>query len=309
MSLKVKKFRVISGVLATLLFVSAHHCLAQEKSTYQLVSDWAKIPGNSGWGTMAAVATDAKGNVYAFQRAAPAKVMLFDPHGNFVREWGMDEFEFPHGITVSRDGSVWASDKKREQILKFSPEGTLIATFGQRDVAGDATSESAFNGLANVAIARNGDIVVADGENSAPGVAPYNNRVVKLSKDGKFLKMWGSKGTAPGELSVPHAIAIDSKGHIWVGDRGNSRMQVFDEDGKFLVEYKQFGAPASIYITKEDVVYVGAKESIVIGRLDGSIIHTIENVPDPHGLAVDETSGAIYVAQVGPKAILKFIKK
>jgi DNA-binding beta-propeller fold protein YncE len=298
------------GLLAALLFTMPHMCVPQQASeTYQLVTDWAKLPGGAAWGTMAAVGTDAKGNVYAFQRAESAKVMIFDAHGNFVREWGADEFEFPHGITVGRDGSVWASDKKREQVMKFTPEGKLLMTIGQKDIAGSATSDSAFNGLANVALGRNGDIFVADGENSAPGVPPYNNRVVKFTKDGKFLKTWGSKGTGQGEFSVPHSIAVDSTGRVWVGDRGNSRIQVFADDGKFLTEYAQFGQPVSIYITKDDTVYVGAKDSIVIGKTDGTIVTRIENVADPHGIAVDETTGTIYVAQVGPKAILKYVKK
>jgi peptidylamidoglycolate lyase len=306
------KFAMIPllSLLTTLQFTTPRDCAAQEgNGGYQLVADWAKIPNDGAWGTMAAVGTDAKGDVYAFQRAETPKVMVFDSHGTFLREWGSAEFEFPHGLTVGPDGSVWVSDKKREQVMKFTPSGELLMTIGQKDVAGSATSESEFNGLANVAIGSNGDIFVADGENSAPAVPPYNNRVVKFTKDGKFLKMWGTKGTEQGQFSVPHSIAVDSKDHVWVGDRGNSRIQVFDADGKFLTEYTQFGAPASIYITKDNMVYVGAKDSIVIGKTDGTIIAKIENVPDPHGIAVDETTGAIYVAQVGPKAILKFVRK
>jgi DNA-binding beta-propeller fold protein YncE len=297
------------SLLATLLFMISLTGRAQEGSSgYQLVTDWAKVPGGA-WGTMAAVGTDAKGNVYAFQRAESAKVMIFDAHGNFVREWGAAEFEFPHGIMVGPDGSVWLSDKKREQVMKFSPEGKLLMSIGQKDVAGTAISEGAFNGLANIALSKDGDIFVADGENSAPGVPPYNNRVVKFTKDGKFLKMWGEKGAAQGQFSIPHSIAVDSGGRVWVGDRGNSRIQVFTADGSFVTEYAQFGQPVSIYITKDDTVYVGAKDSIVIGKTDGTIISKIENVADPHGIAVDETTGAIYVAQVGPKAILKYVKK
>jgi DNA-binding beta-propeller fold protein YncE len=301
---------LLSALATCAALALVHSVSAQEsKASYQLVTDWAHIPDGASWGTMAAVATDARGNVYAFQRAEPAKVLIFDSSGKFIRQWGSDEFEFPHGLTVARDGSVWASDKKREQVMKFTPDGKLLMVLGQRDVAGNATSENAFNGLANVAFARNGDIYVADGENSAPGVPPFNNRVVKFTKDGKFLKTWGTKGSAQGELTVPHSIAVDSKGHVWVGDRGNKRIQVFDADGNFLNEFTQFGQPASIYISKDDTVYVGAKENIVIGRIDGTILATIDNVPDPHGIAVDETTGAIYVAQVGPKAILKFAKK
>jgi DNA-binding beta-propeller fold protein YncE len=306
---KLSSLTFIAGLAAALFGTGTISSAQETGGGYQLVKDWASIPDGGAWGAMAAVSTDAHGNVYAFQRGGTAKVMVFDAHGKFLRQWGTEEFEFPHGLTVGPGGSVWISDKKREQVMKFSPEGKLMMTIGQKDVTGDATSENGFNGLANVAIGKNGDIFVADGENSAPGVPPYNNRVVKYSKEGKFLKMWGTKGAAQGEFTVPHSIAIDSKGHVWVGDRGNKRMQVFNADGKFLVEYTQFGAPASIYISKDDTVYVGGKDNIVIGKLDGTVIATIDDVPDPHGIAVDETTGAIYVAQVGPKAILKFVKK
>jgi DNA-binding beta-propeller fold protein YncE len=278
-------------------------------ATYQQVENWAQLPDGGQWGVMAAVAADSKGNVYAFQRAEQAKVMVFDANGKFLKSWGETEFEFPHGLGVAPDGSVWAADKKREQLLKFSPDGKLLMTIGERDVTGDATSQNTFNGLSDMAQAKNGDIFVSDGENSAPGVPPYNNRVLKFSKDGKFVKMWGTKGEGPSEFSAPHCIAVDSKENVWVGDRGNKRLQEFDQDGKFLNQMTQFGAPASIYITRNDVMYIGDGNKVVIGKTDGTVLDTIDNVNDPHGIAVDENTGAVYVAQVGPKAVLKFIKK
>ena len=282
---------------------------SQTAGTYQLSQDWAQLPGGTTWGQMPAVGVDAKGNVYAFQRAEPAQVMVFDPQGKYLRSWGQDQFEFPHGLTVGPDGSVWVADKKREQVMKFTQEGKLLMTIGQRDVTGNATSENAFNGLSDMAIASNGDIFVSDGENSAPGVAPFNNRVVKFTKEGRFIKFWGTKGDGQGEFSVPHAIAVDSKDHVWVGDRGNKRLQVFDKDGKFLDQMTQFGAPASIYIGKDDTLYVGDGNKVVVGKTDGTVLATIEDVADPHGIAVNESTGAVYVSQVGPKAILKFVKK
>ena len=295
-------FSLLAGILLSCAVVGA------QELQYQLVSDWAKIPGGA-WGVMAAVGTDAKGNVYAFQRADSAKVMVFDPQGNFLREWGSDVFEFPHGLTVGTDGSVWVCDKKREQVLKFNAQGKLLMTIGQKDIVGNEASHDAFNGLANVAVARNGDIFIADGENSAPGVPPYDNRIVKFSSEGTFLKSWGTKGDEPGNFNVPHSIAIDPEGRVWVGDRNNKRIEMFDADGRLLKAYTQFGQPSSIYIAKNGTVYVGTKESIIVGKTDGTILTTIENVPDPHGIAVDENTGAIYVAQVGPKAVLKYVKK
>jgi DNA-binding beta-propeller fold protein YncE len=307
--IRVAIFAALLATLGATLIRPSRVRAGQDTGTYQLAPNWAQLPGGATWGTMAAVGVDSKGHVYAFQRATPATIMVFDADGKYLKSWGDSEFEFPHGLTVGPDGSVWVADKKREQVLKFTPDGKLLMTIGQRDVTGNATSENAFNGLSDMAIAKNGDIFVSDGENSPPGVAPYNNRIVKFSKDGKFIKYWGVKGDGQGELSVPHSIAVDSKGHVWVGDRGNKRLQVFDQDGKYLDQMAQFGAPASIYITKDDIMYIGDGNKVVIGKTDGTVLNTIDNVNDPHGIAVNESTGAVYVAQVGPKAILKFVKK
>jgi DNA-binding beta-propeller fold protein YncE len=309
LNLRILILAAVLAPIAVAVMKPSFVAASQTTGTYQLSPDWAKLTDGTVWGQMPAVGVDAKGNVYAFQRAEPAQVMVFDSQGKYLRSWGKDQFEFPHGLTVGPDGSVWVADKKREQVLKFTPEGRLLMTIGQRDVTGNATSENAFNGLSDMAIASNGDIFVSDGENSAPGVAPFNNRVVKFSKDGKFIKFWGRKGDGQGEFSVPHAIAVDSKGRVWVGDRGNKRLQVFDQDGKYLDQMTQFGAPASIFIGKDDTLYVGDGNKVVIGKTDGTVLATIADVADPHGIAVSEATGAIYVAQVGPKAILKYVKQ
>jgi hypothetical protein len=144
-------------------------------------------------------------------------------------------------------------------VFKFSPDGKLLMTLGKAGVAGDGPDT--FNQPTDVLVAPNGDIFVADGHRDSATAHPGNNRIVKFSKDGKFLKQWGRKGTGPGEFQEPHTIAMDSRGRLFVGDRMNNRIQIFDQNGKFLEEWKQFGRPSGIYITKNDTIYVADSES------------------------------------------------
>jgi sugar lactone lactonase YvrE len=173
-------------------------------------------------------------------------------------------FVFPHGSTIDPEGNFWATDAggmdgKGHQVFKFSPDGKLLMTLGKKGVAGDGPDT--FNQPTDVVVAPNGDIFVADGHRDGATSRTFNNRIVKFSKDGKFLKQWGRKGTAPGEFQEPHTIAMDSQGRLFVGDRMNNRIQIFDQEGRFLEEWKQFGRPSGIYITKDDTIYVADSES------------------------------------------------
>jgi streptogramin lyase len=243
-------------------------------------------------------------------------------------------FVFPHGIHVDRDGNVWVTDGippgaaaqaavgKGHVVVKFSPEGKVLLTLGKVGVAGDGPDT--FNQPSDVVTAPNGDIFVADGHGGNS-----NARVVKFSKDGKFIKAWGKKGSGPGEFDTPHAIAMDSKGRLFVGDRNNNRIQIFDQDGKFLEEWKQFSRPSGIYIDKKDVIYVadsesnsrrnsGWKRGIRVGSAkDGrsaAFIPDSEKDPDQaatsaaEGVAAD-AQGNVYGAEVGSRALKKYVKK
>src|SRR5882724_9563732 len=193
-------------------------------ATYQLVEHWGELPAGTTWGVMTAVAVDPADNVYAFQRGEPtSKVMVFNAQGKLLRTWGENGFVYPHGIRVLRDGSVWTTDRQAQLISRFDPGGKLLMTIGRNGVAGDNSSKDAFNGVSDVAMAANGDLFASDGEGA-------NTRVVKMSKDGAFITFWGTKGAGQGELSTPHCIAMDSKGRVWVCDRGNKRLQVFDQN-------------------------------------------------------------------------------
>src|SRR5439155_21560039 len=205
------------------------------ESSYRLVEHWAQLPPGYTWGTMSAVAIDSRGNIYGFQRDDPtSKVIVFDAQGKYLKTWGEGTFPYAHGMRALRDGFIWTTDRQAQLVLKFDRDGKLLFSLGQKNVAGNMDSTDAFNGASDVAMAENGDIFVSDGEGQ-------NTRVVKFSKDGKFIKSWGTKGTGPGQLNGPHCIAIHSKGRVWVGDRGNKRLQIFDQDGKYRDQMAQFG--------------------------------------------------------------------
>ena len=171
-----------------------------------------------------------------------------------MKSFGAGLILFPHGLLVDPDGNVWVTDGlgkdgKGHQVFKFSPEGKVLMTLGKPGVAGSATDE--FNAPSAVLVAPNGDFFVADGHGGNT-----NARIVKFDKTGKFIKTWGKKGSAPGEFDGPHTLAMDSRGRLFVGDRGNNRIQIFDQDGNFLDQWAQFSRPSGVYIDKNDVIYV-----------------------------------------------------
>jgi len=300
---------------------------------YRTVENWAKLPAGRSWGSTSAVDLDRAGNIWVAERCGAnscagsnlAPVLEFDASGKLLKSFGEGALVFPHGIYVDQDGNVWVADGqgangKGQQVLKFSPDGKVLMTLGKAGVAGAGQDE--FNQPSDVIVASNGDIFVADGHGGNT-----NARVVKFSKDGKFIRTWGKKGTGPGEFDTPHALAFDSKGRLFVGDRGNNRIQIFDQDGAFLEQWTQFGRPSGLFIDKNDILYVadselstarhpGWKRGIRVGNAkDGSVKSFIPD-PEPNqdgsstsgaeGVAAD-AQGNIYGAEVGPKALKKYV--
>jgi DNA-binding beta-propeller fold protein YncE len=314
---------------------------------YRAIENWAQLPQGRTWGSTSAVAVDPDGtSVWVAERCgafAPpnqlrpgvpfacdgsnlAPILKFDRTGKLVKSFGEGLLLFPHGLTVDRDGNVWVTDGlgkdgKGHQVFKFSPDGKILLMLGKAGVPGRGPDE--FNAPSAVVVAPSGDIFVADGHGRNT-----NARIVKFSKDGTFIKTWGQKGTAPGDLDIPHAIAMDSQGRLFVGDRQNNRIQIFDQDGQYLDQWAQFSRPSGIYIDGSDVIYVadsesesvsknhdGWKRGIRIGSAkDGSVTAFI---PDPventtgtsaaEGVAAD-AMGSIYGAEVGPKRLMKYVK-
>jgi streptogramin lyase len=309
---------------------------------YATVENWAKMPEGRGWGATSAVDIDPDGkSIWVAERCGAntcagsnlPTVLKFDPSGKLVKSFGEGTLIFPHGIHVDRNGNVWVTDGippgaatqgvagKGHIVVKFSPNGKVLMTLGKVGGAGDG--QDTFNQPSDVVTAPNGDIFVADGHGGNS-----NARIVKFSKDGRFIKTWGKKGSGPGEFDTPHAIALDSKGRLFVGDRNNNRIQIFDQDGKFLEEWRQFSRPSGIFIDKNDIIYVadsesnarrnsGWKRGIRIGSARSGKL--VAFIPDPEkepdkaatsaaeGVAAD-ARGNVYGAEVGPRALKKYVE-
>jgi streptogramin lyase len=308
-----------------------------QPNPYLTVEHWYQLSEGRTMGSTSAVAVTPDGHIWVVDRCAAnscvgsdlAPIFEFASSGKLLRNLGAWLFAFPHSITFDQDGNFWITDQGRngkgDVVIKFSAEGKVLMTLGKAGVPGDGPDT--FNQPNAVAIARNGDLFISDGHNVGRG----NARVMKFTKDGKFIKQWGGHGPGPGQFEMPHALAFDSKGRLFVADRGNNRIQIFDQDGKYLAEWKQFSRPSGLFIDKNDVIYVADSESTdkegygnnpgwkrgmrVGSAKDGSVTAFI---PDPspgtaittaaEGVAAD-VDGNIYGAEVGPKDVKKYVKK
>jgi DNA-binding beta-propeller fold protein YncE len=291
------------AVTAMLVAIGAPAPAAE--SQYQLVENWAQLPpGVTKWGAATGVDVDRHGNVYVLHRNESMPVMMFDSHGKFLRSWGQGMFKTTHFLRVDRFGFIWVTDRGNMQAFKFNSDGKLLMTLGKKGVTGDNTSPDSFNGMADLAVSRNGDIFIADGEGP-------NTRVARFSKDGKFIKWWGGKGTAPGQFNVPHSIAIDSKGRVYVADRSNNRIQIFDQAGKFLDQWTNLGTPWGLFV-RDDLMYIvdGTENNclLIAGIKDGKVLEKIGGLANATAVAVD-SGGAIYVGEVNGANVKKFVKK
>jgi len=268
-------------------------------SHYHLVENW----GQSKWGPVTGVDVDGQDNVYVFQRNESKPIEVFDRDGKLLRSWGDGMFKTPHFLRVDPAGHVWVTDRGHQQAFEFDASGKLLMTLGTKDVTGDNTSQGAFNGTADVAVAKDGEIFLADGEGP-------NTRVVKFSPDGKFVSWWGGKGTEPGQFNVPHSIAIGDDGRIYVADRSNNRIQIFDTSGKFLAQWTNFGTPWGVFV-KGGLIYCvdGTDNNVLLiaDTKDGKILDRIEGLHNPTAVTVDST-GAIYVGEVNGASVKKFVK-
>jgi DNA-binding beta-propeller fold protein YncE len=236
---------------------------------YHMVDGWAQIPQDHKMGAPIGVEVDHSDgkSLWIFDRCGannctgtqvPA-IWKFDASGRLRASFGVGMFNFPHGFFVDKGGNVWVTDGRGEggignTVIKFSPEGKVLLTLGKPGVAGNAPDM--FNYPSDVVTAPNGDIYVADGHGGKT-----NDRIVKLDKDGHFITAWGKHGSAPGEFDTPHSIALDSSGRVFVADRINNRVQIFDSNGKFIAEWKQFGRPSSVYVDGKDMIYVADSQS------------------------------------------------
>lgn len=316
----------------------------QAPNPYRTIEGWARLPEGRAWGSTSAVEIDRDGrSIWVAERCSANScagsdldpILKFDSTGTLVKSFGSGLLLSPHGIFVDHEGNVWVTDcactgtaqqrqtpGKGHQVYKFSPDGTLLLTLGK---AGGAREPDYFYQPNDVLVAPDGSIFVAEGHSSA---TTANARVLKFAPDGRFLKAFGTKGSGNGGMDQPHALAMDSRGRLFVGDRSNNRILIMDQEGNLLAEWEQFSRPSGIFIDRNDVIYVADSESgsvnpahgawkrgIRIGSAkDGTVTGFI---PDPdekatntsaaEGVAVD-ARGNIYGAEVGPKALKKYVK-
>jgi DNA-binding beta-propeller fold protein YncE len=324
-------YRNIALGVATLATIGVFDfCMATEHrnsahNPYRLVENWAQLHEPRSWGQVIGVEIDSDGkSVWVLDRCGGgmcnnsnlAPIQKFDASGNLVSSFGAGLFNWPHGLFIDRGGNVWATDgigidRKGQTVTKFSPNGKVLMTLGQPGSAG--SGHDTFNGPSDVLVAPNGDVFVADGH--GPGT---NARIVKFDSDGHYIKEWGREGAAPGQFDVPHGLAMDSDGRLFVADRSNNRIQIFDQDGRFIAQLKQFGRPSGIYIDKNDVLYVadsqsdekfnpGVQQGIRIGSArDGNVTGFIA-VDGPESVAADDR-GEIYCGFIAKQTLEKFVK-
>ena len=271
---------------------------------WEVLASWGQLPAGSNWGQPSQVATTPEGQIVVFRRTLPS-FFVFNPDGSFVKAWGDTAYKLAHGIRIDKDGFIWITDNSDNFVQKFSADGKLLLTVGRKGAAGDNTSQDAFDGPADVFVAPNGDFYVADGYR--------NSRVVQFSKEGKFIRIiGGTKGSEPGQFNLPHSVVLDSKGRVIVADAENSRIQVFDSNGKFLEQWNDFIAKprGALYITADDTLYVSHVDAEAISVVkNGKVVEVIRGVGGrPHGMTPDR-AGNIYVTFPLTSGVKKILKK
>jgi len=281
---------------------------------YMAVADPLTLPAGVTMGAPASAAFDSKGHLWVLNRG-PQPLMEFEPDGKFVRSMGDGMFTRTHGLKIDRDDNLWVTDVTANIVVKMNPGGETLLTLGTKGQAGEwneANNTRLFNEPNDVAIGRGGDIFVVQGHTAGKG----DPRVLKFDKTGKFLKSWGGPGTEPGKFQVAHGAAIDAKGLLWVTDRENQRMQVFDQDGTFVRELKYAGLPCGLQIGDHDIYMVnGFAGQLLRLDLNGNVVAALGKpgkglgeFGEAHFVTVSP-KGEIYVADTVNAKLHKFVKR
>jgi len=281
---------------------------------FRVLEGWGKLPEGWRYVEAAGVAVDSRDNVYVFNRGEHP-LIVFDREGNFLRSWGEGLVGRAHGITIGPDDEVWLTDDGNHTIRKFTPEGKLLLTIGDPDKPATLQSGEPFNRPTHVALSPlTGDLFISDGYG--------NSRVHKYDPKGRHLFSWGEPGTDPGCFNLPHNIATDAEGLVYVADRENHRVQVFDAEGRYLVQINNLHRPCGLLIDRREggTIYVGELGSdlavnqsvpnlggrVSILSLKGDLLGRVGDrfrgekpgqFVAPHGVVTD-SRGDLYVAEV-----------
>ncbi len=316
-----------------------------QPNPYNVDYHFFKLPPGRVMGSSSAVAVDSRGHIWVVDRCGANScadseldpVMEFDAEGNFVKAFGKGLFAFPHGFYIDSNDHLWVTDvllrpgagaTKGSQVIEFDTDGNELRRLGKAGVMGTGTDE--FWQPSAVLVTKEGTIFVVDGHEDSAPVA----RVMKFDAEGKFVKQWGgAPGGEQGQLQSPHAIAIDSDGKLYVGDRWNNRVQIYDQEGELLGSMQQFGRPSGLFIDKNDILYSadsesrepegyghnpGWKRGIRIGSVKDGIVRSFiaDTHPNPDAFATSnaegiwaDDNGVVYGAQVGERAVARYTSK
>ena len=255
---------------------------------FESAPNFLKLPPNLHLGEGIGVATNSKGHIFVYTRSQATRLFEFDAKGNYLREIGegLYGFVFAHAVRIDPQDNIWAVDEGSNMVIKFSPEGRVVIVLGRRPEPGEtapaAPEPYVFNRPTDVAWDAAGNIFVSDGYG--------NSRVVKYDKNGRFIASVGSKGSAQGQLNLPHTIATDAKGNVYVGDRSNSRLEVFDNDLTFKAIYDTVGAPWAVCITPGPHQY----------------LYSSNSNPDNNNSLIEAVTGEIYKMELDGTILGKF---
>jgi len=243
-------YGLVATVLSSILFGSSCARLHTDParvvtSHYTVDATWPQKPADFAWAQMPGIAIDAKDRVYIFTRSNPA-IQLYKTDGTFLRSWDMEDPSGAHFIRVGPKGNIWTADITDHVIRKYTPEGKMLLTIGELGHAG--TDEKHFDRPTDIAVLPTGDIFVSDGYR--------NRRIIHFDKTGGYVNQWGEAGNKPGQFALPHSIVADSKGRLYVADRENARIQVFDTKGKLLDVWPNLITPWGLHVTKNDEIWV-----------------------------------------------------
>lgn len=284
------------------------------KYTYTLTQDWAKLPPGETFAMVSAVATDSQDRVYAFQRKDPP-IVIFDRDGNYLSSWGNGAFLFAHGISITND-VVYLTDRDSSVCLMYTLDGKPIQMLGRHGVHSDTGCEQPgdlvpraagpFNYPTELVPDPAGDLYVSDGYRNA--------RVHRFSPHGELKFSWGEPGkTAPNQFHLPHSLLVHD-GRVYVCDRENHRLQVFNTDGQYLTMWTDIQRPMDISVDTEGVLYVsegsveGSSARVSVLTTDGEVLARFDCRGPGHGSWVD-SRGDIYVGLSNPGGVDKFVRQ
>jgi DNA-binding beta-propeller fold protein YncE len=265
-----KRFLLICFVLVTIYSLAFGQESTPPVIHFDANAKPVKLPNGMHLGEVAGVAVNSKGHIFVYNRGVRTQLFEFNADGSFMRSIGDDVygFTFAHVVRIDKDDNIWCVDEGSNMVIKFNPAGEVLLVLGRKPESveapgpGDAprpVRQEWFNRPTDVAWDATGNIFVADGYG--------NSRVAKFDKTGNFIKAWGQRGTAQGEFHLVHSLAIDASGNVYVGDRENKRIQIFDGEGKFLTEWTNVGAPWAICITPSPNQFLYSSDSEATGRI------------------------------------------